>query len=307
MTKKGLGRGLHTLLPARKTETHPTAPVSSHPLHPQTPATPAPLTKLSVDVLEPNPFQPRAVFEEVALEELAASIRSDGIIQPIVVRKAGEKYQIIAGERRWRASRIAGLTEVPVHVQELADDRMLEVALIENIQREDLNPIETAIAFHRMNDELGLNHDEIGKRTGKDRATVTNFIRLLQLPDDLQKFVASRQLSAGHARALLRLTDPKRQRDLAQTVIQRALSVRALEAMVADLEKRDAAPAAPKAKVEEKPIDPNVRAAIDDLERALGTRVRIVEKGNGKGRVEIDYFSAEELDRLYSIITGNGA
>jgi ParB family chromosome partitioning protein len=271
------------------------------------PAAPAPPTKLSVEVLEPNPFQPRAVFDEVALEELAASIRSDGVIQPIVVRKAGEKYQIIAGERRWRASRIAGLTEVPVHVQELADDRMLEVALIENIQREDLNPIETAIAFHRMNDELGLNHEEIGQRTGKDRATVTNFIRLLQLPDDLQKSVANRQLSAGHARALLRLTDPKRQRDLAQTVIQRALSVRALEAMVADLEKRDAAPPEPRTKIDEKPIDPNVRAAIDDLERALGTRVRIVEKGNGKGRVEIDYFSAEELDRLYSIITGNGA
>jgi len=289
MSKKVLGRGLSTLLPVRREE----------PLYePAVALPPPPPTELPVDRIVPNPFQPRRYFDEAALAELADSIRSEGIIQPIVVRGYQDHYQLIAGERRWRAAQLAGLTAVPVRVQRMPDERMLEVALIENIQREDLDPIETARAFQRLSADLSLSHEEIGRRTGKDRATVSNAIRLLQLPDEVQRLLAERKLSPGHARALLKIADPALIRQIAAQAVQQQWSVRYVEQLTNEQAKSDP----PERKPEPAPQDPNVRAAVADLERSLGTRVRIIERGKGKGRVEIDYFSTEDLDRIYAAI-----
>ena len=291
MNKRALGRGLHTLLPKRPPETEPSpAPAVT------APAIPAIPTELPIAAITPNPFQPRKHFDAQALQELAQSIRTDGIIQPLVVRTAGETYQIIAGERRWRAAQLAGLAAVPVHVQEMPDARMLEVALVENIQREDLNAIEESEAFHRLSEDLGFSHEEIGQRTGKDRATVSNSIRLLQLPAEVQDMVANRQLSPGHGRTLLRLGDPDDICEVARKAVRNGWSVRQLEALTSTK------PAETSPAPAEKAPDPNVTAAIGDLERVLGTRVRIVEKSRGKGRLEIEYYSGEDLDRIYSLI-----
>jgi ParB family chromosome partitioning protein len=288
MNKRALGRGLHTLLPNRSQE-------AQQPMV-QTPSAPVVPTELPIESIIPNPFQPRKHFETQALQELAQSIRQDGVIQPLVVRKAGDGYQLIAGERRWRASKLAGLTLVPVHIQQMPDDRMLEVALVENIQREDLNSIEEAEAFHRLSEDLGLSHEEIGQRTGKDRATVSNSIRLLQLPGEVQAMVAAHKLSSGHGRALLRLPDAEAICDLARKAIQNNWSVRHLEVLTTMKPTQAPAPGA------ERALDPNVKAAIDELERVLGTRVRIIEKGKGRGKLEIEFYSGEDLDRIYSAI-----
>lgn len=286
--RQALGKGLNSLLPARLKQTQPE---HSQPVQPA--------TELPVSKIKPNPFQPRRQFREDALEELAQSIRVNGIIQPISVRKSGEEYQIIAGERRWRAAQLARLTVVPVVVQEIADEKLLEIALIENIQREDLNPMELAEAFERMVTELRLSHEEIGRRTGKDRVTVTNTIRLLQLQPEVQQIVASGKISAGHARALIGIKDPDRQKNVAYSVISEGWTVRQIEKAVKDIlqgsSDRPEKPPAP-------PVDPNVRAAIDEMQQALGTRVRIVEKGKGKGHIEIEYYSSDDLDRIYGMI-----
>jgi ParB family chromosome partitioning protein len=257
-------------------------------------------SRIAIELIDPNPVQPRRVFQQDALHQLADSIRQHGIIQPLVIRRSGERYQLVAGERRWRAAKIAGLMEVPAVVQEISDDHLLEITLIENIQREDLNPIELAIALDRMAHELNINQDEIGRRTGKDRSTISNSIRLLQLPPDLQQLVAERRLSAGHARSLLALTDEEMQRKLAEKIVAQGLSVRQVERMTKRLtEPRD--PAAGK----DEPLDPNVKAAIADMERVLGTKVRIVEKSNNRGRIEIDYYTPDDLDRIYTLIAGS--
>lgn len=291
--RQALGKGLNSLLPARLKTPTPTPPTE--------PAAPAAPTELPVERVNPNPFQPRRQFRDEALEELAQSIRVNGIIQPISVRKVGEEYQIIAGERRWRAAQLAGLKVVPVVVQEIADEKLLEVALIENIQREDLNPIELAEAFERMATELTLSHEEIGRRTGKDRVTVTNTIRLLQLQPEVQHIVASGKLSAGHARALIAIKDPDKQKNIAYSVIAEGWTVRQIEKAVKDIvqgvSERPDKPPAP-------PIDPNVRAALDEMQKTLGTRVRIFEKKRGQGYIEIEYYSSDDLDRIYGIITG---
>jgi ParB family transcriptional regulator, chromosome partitioning protein len=284
--RKALGRGLGALLPTRP-------PASLAP----TPEENA--RHIPIDTIDANPLQPRRTFQPDRLEELAQSIRSNGIIQPLVVRRAGDRFQLVAGERRWRAAKLAGIQQVPVVVREIPDDRLLEITLIENIQREDLNPIETAVAFERMMRELVLNPEQVGQRTGKDRTTIVNLIRLLQLPDDIQQLVAERRLSAGHARCLLALPSIQLQREVAEKSVAQGWSVRQVERVTRKmLEGRS-----PK-HVDEVDIDPNVKAAIQEMERILGTRVRIVEKANHKGRVEIEFYSSEDLDRIYAAICG---
>jgi len=248
-------------------------------------------------------MQPRTVFQADRLEELAASIRANGIIQPIVVRQHEGGYQIVAGERRWRAAKLAGVAEVPVVVQDVTEPQMLELALIENIQREDLNPIETAHAYERLSRELGLSHEEIGRRTGKDRTSITNTVRLLKLPKEVQLLLAEHRLSMGHARAILGLPDAATQIQIAEKAAAQSLSVRQVEALVQEL--TSDRPREGTGHHREHPIDPNVKAAVDELERILGTRVRIVELSEQRGRIEIEYYSQAELDRLFQHITGS--
>jgi ParB family chromosome partitioning protein len=293
-----LGRGLSALLPARPVGPAPATAQATAPVVPAPTALP---NKLSISAIQPNVEQPRADFDETRLAELAASIEVHGIIQPIIVRKFKDSYQIVAGERRWRAAQIAGLSEVPVVIQEIRDEHLLEVALIENIQREDLNPIEAAQAFDRLS-KMGFSQEEIGRRTGKDRATIANLIRLLRLPKSVQDLVAEGKLSMGHARAILSLQHAQDQVDLAQTAMTKGLSVRQVEHQ-AQILLGDKEPAKPKKEV---PVDPNVRAAIESLERALGTRVKIVSGLGERGRIEIEYYSQAELDRLYQLLAGEG-
>jgi ParB family transcriptional regulator, chromosome partitioning protein len=283
--RKALGRGLGSLLPAR-----PSAPVNRAPAEPLT---------VPVESVDPNPLQPRRLFHAERLEDLAQSIRTNGIIQPLVVRKSAGRYQLVAGERRWRAAKLAGVSQIPVVIRDIPDERLLEITLVENIQREDLNPIETAIAFDRMMKELDLNADQIGQRTGKDRTTIVNSVRLLQLAPDLQQLVAERRLSAGHARCLLSLPTLDLQREVAERAVAQGWSVRQVERTTQRmLEGRQAK------HVDDVETDPNVKAAIEELERVLGTKVRIAEKANQKGRIEIEYYSADDLDRIYNLIVG---
>ncbi len=263
-------------------------------------ATAAPL-QVDIDAIVPNPYQPRGEVDEARLHELAASIRSNGIIQPIVVRRVDDAFHIIAGERRWRAAKLAGLHRVPVAVKEVADGQeqsLLEMALIENIQREDLNPIEEALAYRRLADEFQLTQESIATAVGKDRATVANLLRLLRLPDEVRSEVASGRLSMGHARALLSLADEGDQRRIAREVIGRNLSVRETESTV----KKIVDGAAPREAPQPAPVDVHTRAAEDKLKFQLGTRVRIIRKGAG-GRIEIEFTNEDELIRIYEQLT----
>lgn len=290
--RKALGKGLSALLPNRPAVSAAAAPA---------PALAQP-TSLPIDSIQPNPMQPRMIFQAERLEELAASIRANGIIQPLIVRAYGEQYQLVAGERRWRAAKLVGLAHVPVVVQDVAEPRMLELALLENIQREDLNPIETAQAYDRLSRELGLSQEEIGRRTGKDRSSITNMIRLLRLPQEVQALVAAQRLSMGHARAILGLPDANDQIQVGEKAAAQGLSVRQVEALVQELTADR--PKSGGGSRKEKKQDPNVKAAVEELERALGTRVRIVELSEQRGRIEIEYYSQAELDRLYQRIVG---
>jgi ParB family chromosome partitioning protein len=257
--------------------------------------------EVDVDRIVPNRFQPRAQMDDARLDDLARSIKANGVIQPIVVRRDGDQFHIIAGERRWRAAQKAGLMRVPVVVRELIDgqDRaLLEMALVENIQRENLNPIDEALAYRRLSEEFRLTQEEIAAAVGKDRASVANFQRLLRLSAEIQADVASGALSMGHARALLSLTDDADQRRVARDVIARGLSVRETEALV----RKTSEVAKPKAAPEPKPVDVHTRAAEDRLRLALGTRVRIVRQGS-RGRIEIDFGSEDELIRIFDQIT----
>jgi ParB family chromosome partitioning protein len=296
--RKVLGKGLSALLPGRSSF----SPAATGPA-PTEPAPKSAPSHLPLASIHANPMQPRTVFQADRLEELAASIRANGIIQPIVVREYQGGYQIIAGERRWRAAKLAGIIDVPVVVQDVADPRMLELALIENIQREDLNPIETAHAYERLSRELGLSHEEIGRRTGKDRTSITNIVRLLKLPKEVQLLVAEHRLTMGHARAILGLPDATTQIQIAEKAAAQNLSVRQVEALVQELTADR--PREGSGHRKEQLLDPNVKAAIEELERALGTRVRIVELSEQRGRIEIEYYSQGELDRLFQHITGS--
>lgn len=285
--RKALGRGLSALLPQKPAA--PAIPSS------ETQAAGPQVLVIPIAEIHPNPLQPRSVFDSTRLEELASSIEIHGIIQPLLVRRRGAGYELIAGERRLRAAKLAGLTEVPALIQDHADDRILEIALIENIQREDLNPMETAQALDRLHAEMNLSHEEIAARTGKDRTTITNMIRLLRLPREVQLLVAERRLSMGHARAILGLLTPELQTQIAEKAAAQGFSVRQVERLVKKVnEPREPSDA---------PLqDPNIKAAVGELEAALGTRVRIVEKSDQRGRIEIEYYSQEELQRIYDAI-----
>jgi ParB family chromosome partitioning protein len=256
------------------------------------------ITRIPLDLVDPNPLQPRTAFQPERLQELADSIRANGIIQPLVVRPRDGRYQLVAGERRWRAARLAGIDHVPVSVQDVPDDRLLEITLVENIQREDLNPIEVAHAFDRLARDLELSHDEIARRTGKDRTSVTNTLRLLKLPADIQALVAEHRLSMGHARAILGLPTEELQRQVAEKASSQGLSVRQVEHLVQKM-------TAPRdAKSVEEALDPNVKAAVQELERVLGTRVKITGKPDARGHIEIAYYSPDDLQRIYALIVG---
>jgi ParB family transcriptional regulator, chromosome partitioning protein len=249
------------------------------------------------DLLRPNRFQPRGAMDEAKIEELARSIRANGIIQPIVVRKIDEGYEIIAGERRWRASQRAGLLKVPVVVRDIPEERLLAVALIENIQREDLNPIEEASAYRRLADEYRLTQEQIADAVGKERSSVANFLRLLKLPQEVRSNLGSGALSMGHARALLGLADEAAQLRVGRDIMAKNLSVRETEAIV----KKASQPQPEKAAVEK---DVHTRAAEERLRFVLGTRVRISRTRKG-GAIEIDFTSEDELNRIYEFLTGS--
>ena len=293
--RKVLGKGLSALLPPR-----PVAPT------PITHATPAAAdthgghaSHLAISEIDPNPLQPRNVFDPQKIQELAVSIEANGLIQPLIVRRPGPRFELIAGERRLRAAHLAGLEQVPVVIQDYADDRLLEIALIENIQREDLNPIETAHALDRLVREMHLSHEEIGRRTGKDRTTITNLLRLLRLPEEIQLLLAERRLSMGHARAILGLESPEQQINLANKAAAQGFSVRQVERLV-----QKATEARDGKEIDPDKQDPNLKAAIAELETALGTRVRIKERTDQRGTIEIEYYSQEELNRLYEHMVG---
>jgi ParB family chromosome partitioning protein len=277
--RPALGRGLSALIPDA----------------PAAPQTPARAQEVDSDLLKPNPFQPRTAMDDGRIDELARSIRAQGIIQPIVVRKAGTGYEIIAGERRWRASQRAGLLKVPIVVRETPDDQLLATALIENIQREDLNPMEEAAAYRRLSEELHLTQEQIADAVGKDRSSIANIVRLLKLPLEMRENVSAGTLSMGHARALLALPDEAAQLRVGRDVVAKQLSVRETEVLV----KKSLEPDAPQ---EEPKKDVHTRAAEDKLRFALGTRVRIVRKRKG-GKIEIDFGTEDELQRIYEQLT----
>jgi ParB family chromosome partitioning protein len=271
-------------------------------LIPDAPEVRSAISEVDIDRLSPNQFQPRVHLDDSRLEELSRSIKTNGVIQPIVVRRDGERFQIIAGERRWRAAMKAGLLRVPVAIREVEpgnERSLLEMALIENIQREDLNPIEEALAYRRLANDFQLRQEDIADAVGKDRTSVANYLRLLRLPDEVRTDVASGTLSMGHARALLALSDEAEQRRLARDVINRNLSVRETESLVKKAAEGGRAQPSP---APERPIDVHTRAAEDRLRLALGTQVRIRRMGT-KGRIEIDFGSEDELIRLFDQLT----
>jgi ParB family chromosome partitioning protein len=256
--------------------------------------------EIPLEQIEINPFQPRTEFDPVALEELADSIKVHGIIQPLTLRKLADKqYQLIAGERRLRASKIAGLAAVPAYIRTADDEQMLEMALIENIQREDLNPIEIAVSYQRMIKELGLKQDSLGEKVGKKRATITNYLRLLKLQPDIQDALRNRKLSMGHGRALISIEDPALQSQVYENVIDNQLSVRQTEAMVKKL-KNPPAKKAPAKK--EKPEDIHLRKVARDLEERFGSKVRLSQNDSGKGEIVISYNSLEDLNRIIELL-----
>jgi ParB family chromosome partitioning protein len=277
--RKALGRGLAALIPEPEG-----APA----------AAPGAATLAPVDRLDPNPFQPRSAIHPERLAELVASIRASGIVQPILVRRRGERYQIIAGERRWRAALALGLATVPVTLRDVPDEQLLELALVENVQREDLTPLEEAQAFQRMQSELGLTQEEIARRVGRDRTTIANTLRLLRLPRELRELVARGALDAGHARALLALDAAEDQLSLGREAARRGLSVREVERRVALLR-------APRGGRTGARKDPNTAAAEERLRRTLGTRVEIRRRGKG-GAIRVHFKSEAELQRLFELL-----
>jgi len=265
MERKALGRGLGALIPARREGSADT-------------------NSVFISLIRPNPFQPRELFAEEAIGELTESIRQKGVLQPLVVRKVTGGYELIAGERRFRAAQRAGLKEVPVVVREAEDDELLEIALIENIQRENLNPLEEARAYRRLVDEFGLTQEQVAEKVAKDRSTVANTLRLLQLPDEVKEQIARGALSAGHARTLVNVGSAAEQVAIARDVVGRRLSVRDTEHLVRSHRRRA--------------VDPDHRALEDRLTRSLGTKVKLHLRRGGRGKIEVQFYSLDELNGL---------
>jgi ParB family chromosome partitioning protein len=287
-SRNALGRGLGALIPTSPPQPPPAASRSD-----------GAATEIPLDAIDPNPEQPRRVFDADQLESLAGSIRVHGVLQPVVVRRAGDRYELVVGERRWRASKAAGLETIPAVIAEVEPADRLEVALVENVQRRDLNPIELAIAFRTLA-ETGATQDEIGRRVGLDRSSVANHLRLLELPSEYQVDVEAGRLTTGHAKALLQLTNPERRRHLRDRILNEGLSVRAAEEIA-----RPAIPAPGAKRRERAAPDPSLQRLADALRQRLQTRVRI----NGdaaRGRVEIEYFGGEDLDRISGLLLADG-
>lgn len=282
MTRKPLGRGLGALLSADE-------PISTDES-----------LEIAIDLIDPSAMQPRTRFDEAKLAELASSIRSNGIVQPLLVRKKGLRFELVAGERRWRAAQLAGFNRVPVVIRNVPDDKLLELALIENIQREDLNAIEEAQAYRKLIDTIGLTQESLADRIGRDRSYITNYLRLLRLPEDIQRLIEEAKLSTGHARTILGTSDVDVQRRLARKIIERGLSVRETERIVRGMEE---GPGSKPRKARTPATDPNMRAAESKLRRYLGTQVRISENQSGTGgRIEIEYYGASDLERIYDLL-----
>ena len=296
--KRGLGKGLDSLIPTNvmmESEVkHPTVSTASSPEEEKDGTLMVKLSKV-----EPNREQPRKNFDEDSLQELAESLKQFGMLQPILVQNRGDYYEIIAGERRWRAAKIAGLKEVPVIVRELTDQEIVEISLIENIQREDLNPIEEAQAYKRLLTEFHLKQDEVAERVSKSRTAVTNSMRLLKLCDEVQKMVVDDMISTGHARALISIEDPEEQYLIAQKIFDEKLSVREVEKLVKDLHKPPKPP-----KEENKTLQAIYQEISERLKRSLSTKVSVSAKQNGAGKIEIEFYNHEDLERLLERITG---
>ena len=296
--KRGLGKGLDSLIPTNvmmESEVkHATVSTASSPEEEKDGTLMVKLSKV-----EPNREQPRKNFDEDSLQELAESLKQFGMLQPILVQNRGDYYEIIAGERRWRAAIIAGLKEVPVIVRELTDQEIVEISLIENIQREDLNPIEEAQAYKRLLTEFHLKQDEVAERVSKSRTAVTNSMRLLKLCDEVQKMVVDDMISTGHARALISIEDPEEQYLIAQKIFDEKLSVREVEKLVKDLYKPPKPP-----KEENKTLQAIYQEISERLKQSLSTKVSVSAKQNGAGKIEIEFYNHEDLERLLERITG---
>ncbi len=294
--KTGLGRGLSALLDDSE---------SAHPPKQQVNAVSETeqignISHVSLTEVETNPYQPRTEFDQVALNELADSIKIQGLIQPITVRKLGaNKYQLISGERRFRASKLAGLTQIPAYIRSANDQQMLEMALIENIQRENLNAIEVALSFQRMIDEVGLKQEQLGERVGKNRTTVTNYLRLLKLPPAIQASIRDQKISMGHARALINVDGVDRQLFIHQEILDKGLSVRKVEELVRNLHH---SPLQTEEKPKEKGVSFQYQKLQDDLASKFATRVKLKVSQNGKGAIEIPFMSDDDLNRILELL-----
>jgi ParB family chromosome partitioning protein len=283
MNRKALGRGLSALLGEENQKENEG------------------FSEIDLDLIEANPQQPRTQFTEENLNDLAQSIKANGVVQPIVVRKKNGKYEIVAGERRWRASQKAGLQRIPAVVRNIEDDKLLELALIENIQRQELNPIEEAKAYKKLIETLGLTQELVAERVGKNRAVVANYLRILRLPENVQDHISNNKLSVGHAKVLLSVENPEIQRQITKNIIEMNLSVRETEKMIKRLSK--GGDAVQKSEKLQPKTNANFKAAETKLRRQYGTQVKIVADGKGTGgKIELEYYSESDLDRIFQLM-----
>ncbi len=296
MAKRRLGRGLDALIPQKQATEDRGGPSDEG------------VNRVAVDRISPNPFQPRSEFDSESLEELASSIKEHGVVQPIIVKPVGEDYQLVAGERRWRACKLAGLSTIPAIVRDFSEAEMMEIALVENLQREDLNPMEEAVAYNEVINRIGLTQQELADRIGKSRSQVANTLRLLRLAAGVRQMLASDKITMGHAKALLGIEDPEYQQSLAAEVVKRGLNVRQTEKLIQRVTQRpeDQAgkgvkPSPGEADGQEWADTPDAQAVVDELREALGTQIKI-KGGYDKGRIEIDYYGREDLERIVDAI-----